>query len=80
MPLQQARPPAEFNIKVNDLRPTRAAALTRAVHEGPLEGYYCEGQLWVRRGDIHELLPPGHCSYDETDACCFIPSEIVRQD
>lgn len=72
-PLPQPGPPADFTVKVSQLRPSRADALTRAVHEGQLDGYYCLGQLWVRRGDIHDLLPPGHCIDDETDACCFIP-------
>lgn len=71
-PLPQPAPPADFDVNVSRLGDSRAAALTRAVHEGQLDGYYCLGQLWVRRGDIHELLPPGHCTYDETDTCCFI--------
>lgn len=74
-PLPQPRPPADFSINVSQLKPSRAAALTRAVHEGQLDGYYCQGQLWARRADIHDLLPPGHCLDDPLDACCYIPSE-----
>jgi hypothetical protein len=72
-PLPEPAPPADFNIKLSQLPPTRATALTRAVHQGQLDGYYCLGELWVRRADADDLLPAGHCSYDETDACCFIP-------
>ena len=72
-PLPQPTPPTDFNINVNQLTPTRADALTRAVHEGQMDGYYCVGQLWVRRGDVHDLLPPGHSIDDEHDTCCFIP-------
>ena len=72
IPLPQPAPPADFDVRVGKLGVSRAAALTRAVHEGQLDGYYCLGQLWVRRADVHDLLPPGHCTYDETDSCCFI--------
>lgn len=70
-------PPAGFDLKVGVLADTRAAAITRAVHDGQLDGYYCQGQLWVRRTDLHDLLPAGHCSYDEADDCCFIPAEAL---
>ena len=76
-PLPQPTPPADFNIKVDRLGESRAAALTRAVHEGQLDGYYCLGQLWVRRVDVHDLLPAGHCTFDESDACCFIPPDTT---
>jgi hypothetical protein len=76
-PLPQPAPPADFNVKISGLGESRAAALTRAVHEGQLDGYYCLGQLWVRRLDIHDLLPAGHCTFDESDACCFIPPDTT---
>ena len=72
-PLPQPAPPADFDIKVDRLGESRAALITRAVVEGQLDGFICQGQLWVRRADLHELLPPGHCTFDELDACCFIP-------
>jgi hypothetical protein len=71
-PLPSPAPPPEFNIKASLLSPSRADALTRAVYDGQLDGFICEGELWVRRADLHDLLPPGHCTYDESDACCFI--------
>jgi len=77
-PLPQPTPPADFNIKVSQFRPTRAAAITRAVHEGQLDGYYCLGHLWVRQADIHELLPPGHDTHDPFDECCFIQPHLLR--
>lgn len=73
-------PPADFDLKVGLLEESRAVAITRAVHQGQLVGFICEGALWVRRADVHDLLPPGHCSYDETDTCCFIPPDLVRSD
>lgn len=77
-PLPTPLPPAGFDLKVSLLGESRAAAIARAVHEGQLLGFICAGELWVRYADVHDLLPPGHCSYDETDACCFIPPHIVR--
>ena len=53
--------------------------VTRAVHEGELEGHYCQGKLWVRRVDLHDLLGAGHCTYDETDVCCFIPPDACSE-
>lgn len=73
-PLPIPKPPVEFDIKLDLLKASRAAVLAAAVHGGQLDGFYCQGQLWVRRGDIHDLLPPGHCTSDPDDQCCFIPS------
>jgi len=76
-PLPQPAPPADFDVRVDKLGASRAAALTRAVHDGQLDGYYCLGHLWVRRGDVHDLLPAGHCTFDESDTCCFIPPDTA---
>jgi hypothetical protein len=75
-PLPQPMTPADFDLKVCVLSESRAVAITRAVHRGQLDGYICEGELWVRRADLHDLLPPGHCTFDELDACCFIAPDL----
>jgi hypothetical protein len=80
MPLPTPAPPADFNVKVGQLAEGRAAAITRAVEEGQLQGFICGGQLWVRRGDLHDLLPAGHCTFDPKDDCCFIPGDMVDFD
>jgi hypothetical protein len=78
-PLPAPMPPADFDLKVSLLGDVRAAALTAAVHVGVLDGFICDGELWVRRTDAQDQLPAGHCTYDETDACCFIPPDLIRQ-
>ena len=70
--------PVDFDLKVSLLPTRRAAFITRTVHQGQFDGFICEGELWVRRADIHDLLPPGHCTYDPDDACCFIPWNLIR--
>lgn len=79
-PLPELMPPADFDLEVSLLGQSRAAALVRAVQEGKLEAYICLGRLWVRRADVQGLLPPGHCTYDQNDDCCFIATELTRFD
>jgi hypothetical protein len=78
-PVPAPLPPADFDLKVKMLEQGRAAAITRAVHEGQLDGFIARGELWVRRADVHDLLPAGHCTYDETDECCFIPVAAISR-
>lgn len=72
-------PPPGFDIKVELLGAGWAKSLARAVHEGWIDGYYSDGQLWVRRAEIQDHVAPGHCTYDEDDACCFIAPELVAK-
>jgi hypothetical protein len=76
--LSAPMPPTDFDLKVSLLGESRAAAITRAVHDGQLDGFVCQGELWIRRTDAHDLLPAGHCTYDPNDHCCFIEPEFVR--
>jgi hypothetical protein len=76
-PLPEPLPPADFNLKLSLLSECRTAAITRAVHQGQLDGFICKGELWVRLADVHDLLPPGHCTYDELDNCCYVPPELI---
>lgn len=71
--LPASRPPDRFNVNVHDLNPSRADLIQRAVQDGLLDGYYCDGRLWVSRGDLQDLIPAGHCTYDPDDQCCYIP-------
>ena len=75
LPLPIAGPPARFNVNTNDLSSSRADLIDRAVRDGLLDGYFCDGQLWVSRGDLQDLLPGGHCTYDPDDHCCYIPDQ-----
>lgn len=73
LPLPISCPPARFDVNTNDLSPSRAGLIDRAVRDGLLDGCYCDGHLWVSRGDLQDLLPGGHCTYDPDDRCCYIP-------
>lgn len=75
--LPKPQPPANFNLKVCLLAEGRAAAIVRAVHQGELDGCYHDGELWVSRADLHDLLPPGHDTYDPADECCFVSNSLV---
>jgi hypothetical protein len=79
-PLPQPAPPADFNINVSQFKPSRAAAIIRAIHEGQLVAFILNGQYWVSRGDLQDLLPPGHDTYDPADVCCFIPANQEEWD
>src|SRR5215212_7820126 len=69
-----------FNLRVSLLTPSRAIAIRRAVEEGWLDGLFCAGELWVNRNEVHDLVPPGHDTYDESDQCCFIGEHLVAHD
>jgi len=73
-PLPIPCPPTSFNVNTNDLSQSRADLIDRAVRDGLLDGYYCDGRLWVSRCDLQDLLPAGHCTYDPEDLCCYIPA------
>lgn len=78
--LPRPGPPSEFNVKLSRLKDTYAAALTRAVDEGRLDAYTCEGELWVSQWDVQNLVAAGHCTYDPDDACCFIAPNLTLAD
>ena len=74
LPSPQPTHPPGFDINLSTLRSSYAAAITKAIHEGQLDAFILNGQYWVSRAELQDLLPPGHDSHDPADACCFIPS------
>lgn len=66
--------PLGFNVMIDLLSPGRAEIIRQAILEGQLDGYVSDGKWWIKRGELEDLLGPGHSTYDEADGCCYIPS------